>query len=126
VRAVDDGVLRLYDDLRPHALVEEQGLFPAMASDFPGQIAELEAEHRLIEAPLTEAVRAAGDGEIPADPSWPGRLTEALTLLREHIFKEQDGVFPAALATLGTPDWEKVDAARLAAAALPAAPAPNR
>jgi hemerythrin-like domain-containing protein len=106
--------------LRPHTLVEEQGLFPALAPDFPGQIARLEAEHRLIEGPLAEAARAAGEGAIPADPAWPGRLTQALALLREHIFKEQDGVFPAALATLSTADWEKMDAARLAAAALSA------
>lgn len=32
------------------------------------------------------------------DPAWPSRLTEILQLLREHILKEQDGVFPAALA----------------------------
>ena len=116
---------RIAGILRPHTLVEDQGLFPGLAPDFPGQIAQLEAEHRLIEAPLDEAARAAGDGAIPADPTWPGRLAEALALLREHVFKEQDGVFPAALATLSTTDWEKVDAARLAAAALPAAvPAP--
>jgi hypothetical protein len=33
-------------------------------------------------------------------------------LLREHIFKEQDGVFPAALATLGADDWEAAEAVR--------------
>jgi hemerythrin-like domain-containing protein len=115
---------RITGILRPHTLVEERGLFPALAPDFPGQIAQLEAEHRLIEAPLAEAARAAGDGAIPADPTWPGRLAEALDLLREHIFKEQDGVFPAALATLAITDWEKMEAARLAAAALPAVPAP--
>lgn len=109
--------------LRPHTYVEEQGLFPALAGDFPGHIASLEAEHRLIEAPLAEAVRGAADGAQPADPAWPERLGGALDLLREHIFKEQDGVFPAALATLRTTDWEAVDAARLTAAAFRAAQA---
>ena len=113
-----DPACRIAAMLRPHTIVEEQGLFAALAPDFPEQIALLEAEHRLIEAPLAEAVRAVGYGELPADPAWPDRLTRALAVLREHIFKEQDGVFPAALATLRTADWEAVDAARLAVAAV--------
>lgn len=41
-------------------------------------------------------------------------------MLREHILKEQDGVFPAALATLGTEEWEAVDKVRAeAGTALP-------
>jgi hypothetical protein len=41
-----------------------------------------------------------------------------LAVLREHIFKEQDGVFPAALASLRTSDWEAVEAARAQAGSL--------
>lgn len=94
--------------LGPHTHVEEHGLFPALAGDFPEQIAALEDEHRRIEAVLGEAA----DGRIPSDPAWPDRLTEAMALLRDHILKEQDGVFPAALAHLGTEEWEAVEAAR--------------
>jgi hemerythrin-like domain-containing protein len=94
--------------LAPHTVVEEQGLFPALAADFPDQVAVLHAEHRRIEAVLGEA--SAG---IPADPSWPDRLVETADLLREHILKEQDGVFPAALAGLSPEQWEAVDAVRL-------------
>ncbi|WP_129843601.1 hemerythrin domain-containing protein [Streptomyces sp. RFCAC02] len=93
--------------LGPHTRVEEGGLFPALADDFPEKIAALEEEHRVVEAVLG----AAGDG-VPADPAWPGRLIEVLALLREHILKEQDGVFPAALATLTTEQWEAVEAVR--------------
>jgi hypothetical protein len=32
---------------------------------------------------------------------------DVLALLREHIFKEQDGVFPAALATLTNEQWDR-------------------
>jgi len=99
--------------LGPHIKVEEQGLFPPLASDFPDQIAELAAEHRRIDAVLNEA--SAGP---PADPAWPDRLAETLAVLRQHIFKEQDGVFPAALATLRASDWEAVDAARVRAGSL--------
>jgi hemerythrin-like domain-containing protein len=112
-----DLACRIAAVLGPHTLIEERGLFPALARDFPGQIALLEAEHRLVEATLAEAVRAAGDGGLPADPGWPDRLTRALAVLREHIFKEQDGVFPAALATLSTADWEAADAVRIHAGA---------
>ena len=99
--------------LGPHTEVEEGGLFPALAADFPDQVAALEAEHRRIETVLAEA--SAG---IPGDPSWPGRLIGTLAMLREHILKEQDGVFPAALAGLSPADWEAVEAARARAGAL--------
>ncbi|MFF8633537.1 hemerythrin domain-containing protein [Streptomyces pilosus] len=93
--------------LDPHTQVEEHGLFPALAGDFPEQIAALEAEHRRIEAVLAEA-----NGAFLTDPSWPDRLMEAMALLRDHILKEQDGVFPAALANLSTEEWEAVEAVR--------------
>jgi hemerythrin-like domain-containing protein len=35
-----------------------------------------------------------------------------MAVLRDHILKEQDGVFPAALANLSTEEWEAVEAAR--------------
>jgi len=94
--------------LEPHTEVEEHGLFPALSADFPEQIAALEAEHRRIESVLAEAA----DGVTPADPTWPQRLMEAMAVLRDHILKEQDGVFPAALANLSTEEWEAVDATR--------------
>ncbi|WP_334314307.1 hemerythrin domain-containing protein [Streptomyces gilvifuscus] len=93
--------------LLPHTQVEEHGLFPAMAMEYPDHIAALEAEHRRIEAVLSEAA----DG-VPADSAWPDRLLEMLNLLRNHILKEQDGVFPASLATLSTEQWEAVEAVR--------------
>ncbi|MFF9489574.1 hemerythrin domain-containing protein [Streptomyces sp. NPDC014676] len=93
--------------LEPHTQVEEHGLFPALADDFPEQMAALEAEHRRIEAVLGEAA----DG-TPRDAAWPDRLIRALDLLREHILKEQDGVFPAALAALSTEQWEEIEAVR--------------
>jgi hemerythrin-like domain-containing protein len=93
--------------LGPHVAVEEEGLFPALADEFPDHIAELTAQHQRIDAVLAEA--ATG---IPTDPTWPARLIEALHVLREHILAEQDGVFPAALASLDTADWEAIEAVR--------------
>jgi len=93
--------------LGPHTVVEEQGLFPEMAGDFPDHIEVLRSEHREIERVLGEAT----DGP-PDDPTWPDRLLGTLFLLREHILKEQDGVFPAALAALDADQWERIEAVR--------------
>ncbi|MCX3288885.1 hemerythrin domain-containing protein [Streptomyces nigra] len=121
----DGGVLRMAEIAReiakvlgPHTEVEEHGLFPALAGDFPDQIAALEAEHRRIEAVLDEA-----DGAFLTDPTWPDRLMEAMAVLRDHILKEQDGVFPAALANLSTEEWEAVEAARAKAGSTLCRPA---
>jgi hemerythrin-like domain-containing protein len=105
--------------LEPHTAVEERGLFPAMAVDFPDEVAALHAEHRRVEAVLGEAARGT-----PADPTWPDRLLATAEMLREHILKEQDGVFPAALATLRPEQWDAVDAVRAGVGSvLPAATA---
>lgn len=93
--------------LGPHTRVEEDGLFPAMSADFGDHVAGLRAEHRQVEAVLDEAAN-----EVPGDPGWPGRLAAALDTLREHIYREQDGLFPAALATLSTAEWETAEAVR--------------
>ena len=99
--------------LGPHTEVEEHGLFPALAADFPEHVEALRGEHRRV-----EAVLAAAAGGTPADPRWPAELLETLEMLREHILKEQDGVFPAALANLSTEDWEAVDAVRARTASM--------
>lgn len=93
--------------LAPHTVVEEDGLFPEMTDDFPDHIEALRSEHREIEAVLGEAA----DG-FPDDPTWPDRLVAVLHLLREHILKEQDGVFPAAVIALDADQWERVEAVR--------------
>jgi len=87
--------------LGPHTEVEEHGLFPALVDEFPDQVAALEAEHRRIEEALRDAAEGHADG-----------LLAALEVLRDHILKEQDGVFPAALANLRTDDWEAIEAVR--------------
>ncbi len=104
--------------LGPHTQVEEHGLFPALAADFPDQMAILQAEHQQIAAVLGEASPGP-----PPDPAWPDRLMAAMALLRAHIHKEQDGVFPAALATLCPADWEAMESIRAQAGSLLPSPA---
>lgn len=118
--------------LEPHTAVEEEGLFPALARDFPEHVEHLVGEHRSIEAVLAEAILAGADvagavlvPTVPAattgsgtatparlDVAWLERLGDALHTLREHILAEQDGAFPAALGALDTEDWDRVDAVR--------------
>jgi len=109
---------RIATILGPHTEVEEGGLFPPLADDFPDQIAILEAEHQQIAAVLGEASLGP-----PEDPAWPDRLATALALLRAHIHKEQDGVFPAALASLHTADWEAMEKIRARVGGLMPSPA---
>jgi hemerythrin-like domain-containing protein len=93
--------------LAAHTVVEEGGLFPEMTGEFPDHIEALRSEHREIEQVLGEATHI-----VPADPTWPDRLVGVLFLLREHILKEQDGVFPAALVALDADQWERIEAVR--------------
>jgi hemerythrin-like domain-containing protein len=93
--------------LAPHTVVEEEGLFPEMAAEFPDHVESLRSEHREIDSVLAEAA-----GGPPDDPEWQQRLRDALFLLRMHILKEQDGVFPAALVALDSDQWERIEALR--------------
>ncbi|MCW2715220.1 MAG: hemerythrin cation-binding protein [Frankiales bacterium] len=99
--------LRLLELLGPHTAVEEQALFPAMAREHPAHVAVLAQEHGQIHLALTDTAAGRSDG-----PPWRPSLTAALDVLREHIIKEQDGLFPAALAALSTGEWEAVEHVR--------------
>lgn len=93
--------------LAPHTQVEEQALFPAMAPEFTDHVTDLVDEHRAIEDVLDESTHGT-----PTDPTWPTRLERVLARLREHIRKEEDGLFPAALSSLTPDDWERMGAVR--------------
>ncbi|MDQ1483938.1 MAG: hypothetical protein QOF35_2014 [Actinomycetota bacterium] len=107
---VVNGCAQILVTLAPHTVVEEEGLFPAMANEFPDHIDALRSEHREIEKVLGEAGQCADS--FPDDPTWPERLTAVLHLLRDHILKEQDGVFPAALIALDPDQWERIEEIR--------------
>lgn len=98
---------RISEILGPHTAVEERGLFPHLAHEFPDHIAALEREHREIDAILSEARHGT-----PQDEDWPARLLSALERLRDHILKEQDGLFPATLTVLDTQAWASVEEVR--------------
>ena len=112
--------------LRPHTAVEEHGLFPQLAHEFPDHVASLQREHRAIEAVLAEAAAPTLPG-----PAWLARLLDAMERLRDHILKEQDGLFPASLSVLDASAWAAVEAVRAHAGsglptAAPSADPPHR
>jgi hypothetical protein len=97
---------RLLTLLAPHTAVEEQGLFPAMAGEFGAHVTSLTDDHRRIEQVLGDL--AAGD---PTD-GWPLRVRAVVGELFDHILREQDGLFPAALSVLTPQQWDHLDGLR--------------
>lgn len=87
--------------LWPHTQAEEVGLFRVMAreEEFTEHIDTLCAEHKTLDQYLLEV--------LPADTASMARFEDAL---REHIHKEDNGLFPAAAIALGGDDWVEVHA----------------
>jgi hemerythrin-like domain-containing protein len=92
--------------LSPHTEVEEAALFPALAADFGDQLAKLVDEHRVIDSALGDLQRGR------TAPGWQLRTHLAIAHLFDHILKEQDGVFPAAIISLDADQWETVERVR--------------
>jgi hemerythrin-like domain-containing protein len=85
--------------LHPHTRREQDGLFAEMQKDelFTEHIASLCAEHNELDAELE--LIAAGDLT---------RITAMITLLNNHIDREENGLFPAALAYLDDDQWDVI------------------
>jgi iron-sulfur cluster repair protein YtfE (RIC family) len=97
-------------ELERHWKGEENGIFRVMAAreeQYADYVAPLIVEHR----ELAELL-AAVDVSDPADQQ---RLRVAFEQLTEHISKEEDGLFPASVVTMGGADWDASVAAWSAA-----------
>jgi len=83
--------------LHPHTHREQMGLFAEMEKDqlFTEHIASLCAEHDQLDAEL-DAITAGDLSRIPS----------MITLLNNHIDREENGLFPAALAFLDDDQWD--------------------
>lgn len=103
-----DDVVRL---LHPHTDAEEAGLFTVLRrdEDFTEHIDTLCGEHVDLDG-LLDRIRA-GETEL---------VDRFDTELRSHIQREENGLFPASLTTLGGAEWEEVD--ELTAATSPVSP----
>lgn len=96
---------RLVELLAHHTGMEEAGIFTALKQqgDYVEQVDELEAEH----VSLDQAV-AALDLSTPAGIDMLDRVTRELS---DHIDKENLGIFPVAVVSLGATGWNIVEKA---------------
>ena len=108
VRALDAGddakaqvlLAALAVELRAHWQGEENGLFAVMAREplWLEHIEPLVREHRALEQFLATVDLA--------DAAQRQRLRAEVAELREHIAKEEDGLFPASLTGLDGDEWD--------------------
>jgi iron-sulfur cluster repair protein YtfE (RIC family) len=96
----DEALDRLTQALGAHTGGEERSLLAELRDDpeLGAHVAALCAEHGEID----EALAALRPGDAPA-------LAALETLLRRHIDKEENGLFPAAAIALGAEAWDRVD-----------------
>lgn len=89
--------------LGPHVATEERSLFPMLreSEDLTEHVDVLESEH----AGLYDDVDDLDDAAVG---SWRVGVLRLLHDLSEHMYKEDFGLFPAALATLDGAQWDAV------------------
>ena len=93
-------------ELRAHWEGEEKGVFTVMAARdemYADYVAPLVEEHRELEA-LLERIDLSAPDDVAA-------LRTAVHELAEHISKEEDSLFPAALIELSGDNWDSSIAA---------------
>jgi hemerythrin-like domain-containing protein len=93
---------RLADLLDRHVRREEDGVFTALRAtgEFIDEVAELEQEHDEFHAGL-----AALDAD---DPELGVKVAAMFRHLSDHIDKEDLGIFPVSVVTLGASGWDIV------------------
>ena len=92
--------------LDTHVRREEQGIFTALrdADEYVEEVELLEKEHAAFDAAIAEL--------DPAGPDFEQAVSALFVELDEHVERENLGVFPASVVTLGAGGWEKVEQAR--------------
>lgn len=97
---------RLTRHLDVHVRREERGIFAALrqSGEFVGEVEDLEREH--------EAFDAAVESLDPDGPDFQRRVTDLLRDLEEHVQRENLGIFPVSVVTLGADGWQLVGDAR--------------
>lgn len=104
-RGEDQAARRLLTDLTgllaPHVAGEEEGLFAELRQDETARatVERLCAEHTRLDAAL--------HAPPPDRPDWR-QVLQGLDQLRDHIDKEEYGVFPAAVILLPMPAWDRI------------------
>lgn len=93
---------RLADLLDRHVRREEDGVFTALkeTGEFLEEVAELEQEHQDFDADIARL--------DPADPAFADTVRLLFAHLSDHIDKEDLGIFPVSVVTLGARGWDTV------------------
>ena len=94
---------RLHDTLTIHAGREEAGVFRALRDEVGDEyvdwfVSEHDSLHHLAEA-------------VPTSSDWHDTAREIITMLSEHIAREESDLFPAAHQLLSPSQWNAVTAA---------------
>jgi len=92
-----------------HVQREETGIFRAMRAtgEFIDEVDELEGEHR--------DFATAIEGLDPDSPGYAAQVTSLLDDLEIHVEREDLGIFPVSVVTLGATGWAIVDRAHVSA-----------
>lgn len=96
---------QLVEHLAGHVQREERGIFTAMrtSGEYVEEVDALEAEHVHLDAGI--------DRLDPTAPDFDHHVAALFRELAEHIEREDLGIFPASVVTLGAGGWETVEAA---------------
>jgi hemerythrin-like domain-containing protein len=110
----------LADEVVHHFAIEEQALFPLLARHLSleqGPLAVMNAEHAAFRELLADLTTAVHAGNLDAQRTHAAELVE---LLRAHIAKEDQILFPMAARLLSAAELGEVDrrAAALAGSLL--------
>ncbi|MBF4766761.1 hemerythrin domain-containing protein [Nocardioides agariphilus] len=96
-------VTRLVGHLTSHVGREENGIFRALreSGEYGEEVDALEGEHRELELAIA--------GLDVTSPEFAPRVTRLLADLDVHVQREELGIFPASVVTLGAAGWNLVD-----------------
>jgi len=94
---------RLSGHLDRHVRREEAGIFTALRDkgEFLEELSDLETEHRQFDA-ATSTLHTVG-------PDFVDRVHRMLDDLDEHVEREDLGIFPISVVTLGADGWQVID-----------------
>jgi hypothetical protein len=98
-------VTRLVGNLTSHVGREEDGIFRALreSGEYGEEVDALEGEHRDLEVAVA--------GLDVTSPEFASMVTRLLDDLDVHVQREELGIFPASVVTLGATGWSLVDEA---------------
>ena len=97
---------RMVGHLDTHVSREEDGVFAALRDkgEYVEEVEMLEKEHLMLDEGIA--------GLDPDGPDFERAVSVLLLELDEHIERENLGIFPASVVTLGASGWETVEQAR--------------